>query len=366
MNIKKDALNFAVGPVPINEEISRLGSEPVPYFRTEDFSELMLQNEELFLRFMGAPEDAKAVFLTGSGTAAMDAAVSNVFTERDRLLIVNGGSFGHRFCEIAACYGIPFDSVNLESGHKLLPQDLAPFDGCGYTGFLINMHETSTGVLYDMKMVGEFCEKNNLLLVVDAVSAFLADEFNMAEIGADIAFTGSQKALAVPPGVALMAIGARAQKRILENPPRCYYLNLKSALENQRRGQTPWTPAVGILIQVNERLNQIQEEGLQEIQIHTHEIAEDFRKKIKGYPFHIVSDSLSNAVTPLSPNNEGVSAHRLFEVLKDEYNIIICPNGGAMKDSVFRVGHIGYHTTQDNDALIQAFDDLLSRGILLR
>lgn len=364
MNIKKDHLNFAVGPVPMEASICQLGLDQVPYFRTSQFSELMLENERIFLQLLGAPEGTKAVFLTGSGTSAMDASVCNVFTPEDKLLIVNGGSFGHRFCEIAACYGIPYDSIDLPSGKALTAAHLAPYEGKDYTGFLINMHETSTGVLYDMALVRDFCQRNGLLLVVDAVSAFLADDISMAEVGADIVFTGSQKALAVPPGIALMAIGVRAQERIRKNPPRCYYLSLKSALDNQERGQTPWTPAVGTLIQINARLNEIAKVGLEAVKANTRRIAEDFRARIAKYPFHIVSDSLSNAVTPLSPDNEAVKAHELFEILKDEYDIIICPNGGAMKDKVFRIGHIGYHTIEDNDALFAAFDSLMARGIL--
>ena len=107
MKIKKDHLNFAVGPVMMDPLISAIGAEPVPYFRTPDFSQLMLENEALLKELMGAASDFRAVFLTGSGTASMDAAVCNIFTKEDRLLIVNGGGFGHRFCEIADVYRIP-------------------------------------------------------------------------------------------------------------------------------------------------------------------------------------------------------------------------------------------------------------------
>lgn len=365
MEIKKDHINFAVGPVQIREDIAGLGAEPVPYFRTPDFSRLMLENERLLKEFMGAPEGARAVFLTGSGTAAMDAAVNNLFTRQDKLLIVNGGSFGHRFCEISQAYGLPYDEIRLETGKALTPEHLAAYAGGGYTGFLINMHETSTGVLYDMKLVSRFCRENGLLLVVDAVSAFLADELNMAELGADLVLTGSQKALAVPPGVSMMVLSPRAVERVMGNRPACYYLDLKSALKNGERGQTPFTPAVGILIQLNARLNQIAAAGAEATRAETRAVAEEFRRRIRSYPFTVVSESLSNAVTPLSPVNPAVSAYRLFEVLKEEYNIIVCPNGGALADRVFRVGHIGHITRADLDALFAALDDLMARGILL-
>ena len=252
--------------VQISEEISRIGADPVPYFRTPDFSALMKENEALLKEFMDAPEDARAVFLTGSGTASMDAVTQNVFTKDDRLLVVAGGSFGHRFCEICEVYGIPHTAIELRQGHALTPADLAPYAGQGYTGFLVNMHETSTGVLYDMDMISAFCRENGLVLVVDAISAFLADDVSMKRWGADVVFTGSQKALAVPPGISMMVLSSRAVERIYANRPACYYLDLKAALKNGERGQTPFTPAVGILIQINARLNQIKRDGFANVQ----------------------------------------------------------------------------------------------------
>ncbi len=364
MNIKKDHINFAVGPVQIREDISRMGAEPVPYFRTPEFSALMLENEQLLKKLMGAGEDAKAVFLTGSGTAAMDAVVQNLFTKEDRLLVVDGGGFGHRFCEICQVYGIMHTPIAVEQGYGVTEEQLQAYAGRGYTGLLVNMHETSTGVLYDMDMIGRFCRENGLLLVVDAISAFLADEISMEKMGAAVVLTGSQKALAVPPGISMMVLSPEAVERIQRNTPACYYLDLKAALRNQERGQTPFTPAVGILIQINARLNQIDQDGLETERQKIRTVAEDFRRRIRSYPFTIVSHALSNTVTPLSPNNPKVSAKTIFQTLKDEYNIIICPNGGELADRVFRVGHIGDLTIEDNDALFAALDDLMRRGIL--
>lgn len=364
MNIKTDHLNFAVGPVMMNEQICQMGKEMVPYFRTPDFSELMLENEQILKDLMGAPEGARGVFLTGSGTAAMDAAVNNLFTREDKLIIVNGGSFGHRFCEIAEAYGIPYQAIGLKHGQALKQEHLAPFSGQGFTGLLINMGETSTGVRYDMDLVGGFCRENGLILVVDAISTFLSDELSMADMGADVVLTGSQKALAVPPGVSMMVLSSRAVERVMGNKPMCYYLDLKPALKNQERGQTPFTPAVGILIQLNARLRQIADDGIGAERSRILAVANDFRARIANYPFTIVSESLSNTVTPLAPVNPEVDAYQIFQVLKDEYDIIVCPNGGEMAHKIFRVGHIGALTVADNDKLFAALDDLMARGII--
>lgn len=356
-------LNFTVGPVMSDDLVCSVGAEQVPYFRTPEFSDIMLENERLMKKFAKANADARAVFITGSGTASMEAAVLNLFDSSDRVLIVNGGSFGHRFVELCEIYTIPYEEIKLKPGESLKREHLDAYDGGEFTGFLVNVHETSTGVHYDMEMISRFCKKNELFLVVDAISSFLADEFDMNELGVQVMITGSQKALACPPGVSIIVLSPEAVQRVEQRDVKCMYLNLKSALKNGERGQTPFTPAVGILRQINARLKAIEASGgVEGERQRIAAIAQDFREKIKGLPFEITSESLSNAVTPLHPLN--VSAYDLFTVLKDKYGIWICPNGGQLKDSIFRVGHIGALTKEDNTSLINAFKDLQQRGLL--
>ena len=131
------------------------------------------------------------------------------------------------------------------------------------------------------------------------------------------------------------------------------------------RGQTPWTPAVGILRQINVRLKEIEDNGGAEAEIsRCAELAKYFREKLVEFnlPFEVVSESLSNAVTPLHPTTQ--SAFEIFLKIKDEYGMWICPNGGDMKDSIFRVGHIGYLQKEDYDKLIAAFIDLRDKKFI--
>lgn len=345
------------------EEVRTIGAEQVPYFRTPEFSKIMFENENLMKKFAKADENARVVFLTGSGTAAMEAAVINVFDTKDKVLIVNGGSFGQRFVKICQIHQIPYTEIKLEIGKKLTQEMLDQYDEKDYTGFLVNIHETSTGVHYDPVMISEFCKKNNMFLLVDAISSFLADEFDMEKLGVDLMLTGSQKALACPPGISVIVLSEHAVQRVYEKTPQCLYLDLKEALKNGERGQTPFTPAVGILRQIHARLLEIEKAG--GVEAETAKIASlaaDFREKIKDMPFEIPSESMSNAVTPLHPLN--VSAYKIFETLKDEYHIWVCPNGGDLAEKIFRVGHIGALTTDDNTSLVEALKDMQNRGLL--
>ena len=356
-------LNFTVGPVQSYDYILKIGSEQVPYFRTNEFSNIIFESEYYIKKFINATKDSRVLFITGSGTASMEASIINSFNENDKVLIVNGGSFGQRFVDICKIHNISYDEIKLESGKQLTEKDLLKFNGNNYTGFLVNVHETSTGVHYDMNLISSYCKKYNLFLIVDAISSFLADSFNMSQYAANIVITGSQKALACPPGLSLLVLDETAINRIKNNNPKCFYLNLKDALKNAERGQTPFTPAVSIILQIHERLLNIDKNGGAEFEINRiNLIATDFRKRIKNYPFKITSESLSNAVTPLHPLNS--SAYDIFIMLKNEYNIWICPNGGSLKDTILRVGHIGNLTIADNDILFSALNDMKSKGLL--
>ena len=356
-------LNFTVGPVQSSEATRKIGYEQVPYFRTPEFSEVMLENERLMKKFAKATEDSRVVFMTGSGTASMEAAVMNVFNENDNVLIVNGGSFGQRFVDLCELHDIKFTQIKLNFGEKLTKEKLYEYDKMHFTAFAVNVHETSSGVHYDIDMISEFCKSNNLFLVVDAISSFLADEFDMAKLGAGVMITGSQKALACPPGISVIVLSPQAIERVNGNNVKCMYFDLKSMLKNGERGQTPFTPAVGILRQINSRLREIENAGGAESEIkRIGALAADFREKIKGLPFELVSQSMSNAVTPLHPVN--ASAYDIFTVLKNEYGIWICPNGGENAEKVFRVGHIGELTADDNTTLVNAFKDMQARGLI--
>lgn len=356
-------LNFTVGPVQSSDNIREIGGEQVPYFRTDEFSKIMLENENLVKKLAKAPKNSRAVFITGSGTASMEATVINTLTKDDKAIVINGGSFGKRFVELCNIHEIPYSEITIEFGKSLTEDMLKPYDNKGYTTLIVNVHETSTGVHYDIDMISKFCKRNNLFLIVDAISSFLADPFDMEKLNASVMITGSQKALACPPGISIIVLSAEAVERIENNDPKCMYLNLKSALKDQERGQTPFTPAVGILRQINARLKEIEKNGGAESEIaRIQTLAMDFREKIKDLPFELVSKFPSNAVTSLHPLN--VSAYDIFLELKNNYNIWICPNGGALKDKVFRVGHIGDLKIEDNDELITALKDMEKRGLL--
>lgn len=360
-------INFTVGPVQMDKETLEIGKEQIPYFRTNEFSKLTLESEKLLCKFFDAPNNSKVVFLTGSGTASMEGGVVNFFTKEDKVLVVNGGSFGERFCEICKLHKISFTEIKLNEGESLTNEHLQRFENQNFTGFLVQACETSTGVKYDLNLIGEFCKRNKIFLFVDAVSAFMADEISMQKMNIDAVITGSQKALSLPPSMSFTVLSPNAVERCKKINFPFMYFNYPDYLQNGERGQTPFTPAVQTMIQLNEKLKRIEQTGGIKNQ---NKIAKEkalyFREKIKNLPFKmfIGEKDASNCVTSLNTEKCKSNAYKIFEILKDEYNIWICPNGGELKEKVFRVGHIGNVSYSEIDTLIDAFVDLQKRNLI--
>ncbi|MBO5966408.1 MAG: alanine--glyoxylate aminotransferase family protein, partial [Methanobrevibacter sp.] len=230
----------------------------------------------------------------------MEATIMNCFTKEDNLIVINGGSFGNRFVQICEVHEIPHKVVEVEQGETLTREMIDEVMGDEkFTGLLVNLDETSIGQLYDIEMLSELCKEKDLVLVVDAISAFLADEVNMDKYGIDAVILSSQKALSLAPGLSVVALSERMLKRVEEIDSKSIYFDYKDYLKNGERGQTPFTPAVRVIIELEDIVKRFEERGIENIINDTHEIAVYFRKRIKEIGLDYPSYPLSNAVTPV-------------------------------------------------------------------
>ena len=359
-------INLTVGPVMSDEDIIEVANHSTPYFRTPEFSAIMLENERLMLSYLSAPKGSRCVFLTSSGTGGMESCVMNILNDQDQVLVVNGGSFGERFAQLCELHHRHFTEIRCPFASQITREQLWEHAGKGYTALLVNMDETSSGILYNMQLISEFCKEQKILLLVDAISAFITDELDMKALGVTAVIIGSQKALAVQPGIAAVALAPEALKRVEQNEEICMYLSLKQALKNMDRGQTPFTPAVTTLLQIHQRLRGIQSNGgIDAERAHIRQLTEYFRERITAYPLTLLipeEQNRSNAVTALQVDNG--RARDIVGILKDEYGIWVCPNAGQTGDTVFRVGHIGHVTKMHYDTLFAALDSMRSKGEL--
>lgn len=340
---------FTVGPVMMYPETLRIEGSQQPYFRTPEFSKVMKDIEGWFLQSVHAPRGSEFIALTSSGTGAMDATVSNLLSQNDKVLVINGGSFGARFTHICDHYSIPHEDYVIPFLHAFKKEEFERYDGQGFTALLVNACDTSTGQKYDLDYLGEFCQRNNMLFIVDAVSAYLADPINMEKQNIDAILTASQKALALAPGVALVALSSKAIDR-LGRGPRAYYFDFKDYIDNQRRGQPPFTSAVGTMLALHHRLECIDRQGIDVVNAEHAERAAHFRDLIKDLPLGLPEIPLSNSCTPILFPGENATA--VYDALREKYDITLTPSGGDWKDKQLRVGHLGNLTLGDYDDLV--------------
>lgn len=341
---------FTVGPVEMQKNILEIGAEQTPYFRNAYFSEIMFEIDCNLKSILGMGEEDINIVLTASGTGAMDATVLNCLSKEDKVLIVSGGGFGERFEQICDIYGIYYDVIRIPYGTPFEKQMLSPYREKGYTAMLVNIHETSIGQLYPIEILSDFCRANNILFIVDAISSLFADPIHFTENRIDALIFSSHKALALPPGISVVSLSKRMAERLNQSPA-SFYFDFQSYIKNGLRGQTPFTPAIGILMQMHEALREIRQKGIGDKIAETKRLADDFRTKCSREGFEIPVYPLSNAMTPVLFES---NAKYYYEKLIADYQITVNPNGGEVSDRMLRVGHMGNLTVEDNDILIEA------------
>lgn len=351
MNNKNVKL-FTVGPAQMYQHTIDVRNQVVPYFRTPEFSKVMLENKQLLLKLVDAEETSEVIFLTASGSGAMEATVMNCFDKNDKLLVISGGTFGERFEQICEIHQIPFIALKLGQDEELTAKHFEPYEKQGFTGLLVNLHETYTGQLYDIEIIHEFCERNGLYLVVDAISTFLCDEYHMQKYGIDATIISSQKGLCIAPGLSMVILSKRmVENKVMTNQIQSLYFDFKDYCLNMKRGQTPFTPCVGVLFELNDMLHYIDKQGIENRIKEVRDRAEYFRNGIAGFPIHLPLFPLSNAISPVRFEKD--IAMEFFMYLKDEKNIMVNPVGGELGKSSIRVAHIGDLSFEDYDILLE-------------
>lgn len=350
---------FSLGPVEMYQHTLDVAKMQIPYFRTPEFSEVMLESEKMLKKTMNAPEDSKVIFLTASGTAAMEATVFNCFDNNDKLLIINGGIFGKRFVDICEAYKLNYESIELKFGEILTEECLSEYENKGFTALLVNIHETSTGQLYSKKMLSDFCKRNDMYFIVDAISSFMADEYDVEKYGIDATILSSQKGLALGPGMSFVVLSDRIYKNKVEKiNPVSLYFNFKDYVVNLLRGQTPYTPAVRVALELNDMLKHILDEGMDNRIRKVKNIVDDFRNKLINVEgVYLPNYPLSNASTPILFSN--LNGDTVYNIMKNKYGVVLTPCGGELKGKMIRMAHIGNHTIEENDIVI----DVLAKAL---
>lgn len=352
---------LAPGPTPVPEKVLIKMAEPMIHHRTAAFEAIVAEMKENLKWLYQTAHDV--VVFAASGTGAMEGSVTNLLSKKDKALVVDGGKFGERWWKICKAYGIAHEVIKVEWGRavdpRVIEEKLKKED---FRAVYIQASETSTGVYHPVREIAEIVKKySNTALVVDAITALGVVNLPTDEWGLDIVVSGSQKALMLPPGLAFASVSPKAWGLIEKSDLPKFYFDFKKEKKSIDENTTAYTPAVSLVIGLNEVLKSMQAMGLQEI-FSKHEIlARACREGAKAMGLKLFApDSPSNAVTAIySP--EGIDAGKIVKGLREQFNMTIAGGQDQAKGKIFRIGHLGYYDPMDIVSVLSAVEITLSR-----
>ena len=343
----KEILTFAF-PGLIESDILEIAAHQVPYMRTKDFSEIVLESQYLLNRFI-ENEEGKVIIYTASGTAAMESAVCNYVSQFGKRLAINGGTFGKRWKDICDYHHLECDQMPANFGEDILYDELEEkIKRKGYEVLMCQHHETSSGQLFNMERISKICKKHNVSLVVDAISSFLTDDFSMKKYDVDVAVVSSQKGLNLPPGLSMVFLSDRAIQKGFRK--KNFYLDIVENLSNLKRGQTPYSPATVLFMQLHLRLKKIELEGINAALERVNNNARYFRRICEEMNWKISAVTPSSCITGFYIDR----GRKIFEWLVKK-GIYVMPSGN---ERLLRISHIGMQGHKELDRLVTEIKNL--------
>ena len=346
--MKKNYL-FTPGPTMVPQEVLLAEATPLIHHRTAAFSAIMEEAARGLKVLFGTEQDV--YMITGSGTAAMEAAVANVCSPGDKVLFAGGGKFAERWGELAHAFRCNVVEIPVEWGKSLTVEQVraALKAHPDARALYITQSETSTGALTDVQAVAALTRKTNVLLGVDSITGIGVHPFKFDEWGVDIAVSGSQKGCMTPPGLSFIAVSPRTWKAVEACTSPRYYLDLAAMKKSWSRTTTPFTAAVSLIRGLRTALQMIQEEGLDQVHARHARLAGAVRAAVKALGLRLVAEHPINGVTAVW-GPEGMDTEKLIKLLASKYGVTIAEGQDDLKGKVFRIGHMGY--VGDADMLV--------------
>jgi aspartate aminotransferase-like enzyme len=347
------------GPTPVPPESLLAMAKPIIHHRTKQFRSYLAEATKGMQEVFQTKN--QVITLASSGTGAMEAAISNLLSQGDKALVVSGGKFGQRWGQICKAYGIEANILEVEWGKAIDPNIIKEEleNDADIKAVFTTLCETSTGVRTDIKAVAQITKNHQAIQITDAISALGAEEMKMDEWGIDVVVTGSQKGLMMPPGLAFIALNEKAWKLSESSKLPKYYFNLTKAKKSLEGNDTPWTPAVNLVIGLVEALKLMQDEGIDNV-IKRHEaLARATREAVMALGLELLApDSPSNVVTAVKLPSE-IDGIELVKKLRDEYDVWVAGGQADLKGKIIRIAHLGYMNKFDTIVGISALEMVL-------
>ena len=337
------------GPTGLPSTVRTAGARQMINHRGPEFAAMLERIISGMKPFFGTTSDVAV--LTAAGSGGLEAAIVNTLSPGDRVLAVSIGAFGDRFAKIAGVYGAEVTKIEVEWGHAADPAAIreALSSGPEYRAVLLTHNETSTGVMNPIPILAEAVRDSapDALILVDSVSGLGAVPFEMDAWGIDLVITGSQKAWMAAPGLAMIAASERGWAAMETARMPRFYLDLRSHRDSAANGQTPFTPAIAVVYQVDEGLRLMHEEGAASIFARHEACAAASRAGLEALGFELFADPRFASRTVTAARLPEGHDWKAFNGALKAHGLVLAGGQGKLTGKIFRLGHLGSVTVEE-------------------
>ncbi len=354
---------FTPGPTPLLPAAQNAIAAADMHHRTAEFREIFSRTLADLKTFIGTKNDV--LILASSGSGAMEAAVSNLTSPGEKVVVLTAGKFGERWRDLAKAYGCQIELIEVPYGETFDLAEIKPkLDGAGV--LYVQATETSTGARHDVKAIGALLKGSNTLFVVDAITGLGTTHFEVDDWGIDILIGGSQKAVMIPPGLAYLSVSERAWQRMETAKQPRFYFDLRKERKSQTKGESAFTPATALIAGLAAALDYIRRSGNgnladgREALIHNAETsAAMVRAGAQALGLKLFAPTCPAAAVTAVLAPPGVDSSAMVKEFRERFAMVVANGQGEMKGKLFRIAHLGYYDYLDAIGVIGALEHVL-------
>jgi len=330
------------------------------HHRTEDFRTVYRQALKDLKETLGTTNDV--LIFSSSGTGAMEAAVSNLFSRGDKVIVCSAGKFGERWVEMAAAFGLDAVVLKAEYGDVVTPErvEAALAENPAARGVFVQASETSTGAAHDVRSMAEAVHKTEALFVIDAITGIGTMPLDIDGWGLDAVVGGSQKVFMIPPGLGFLSLSPKAWRFAETSNLPHYYFNIKKEKKSADAGESSWTPSTSLILALGAALEYIKQLGMPKMIENAQLLARAAREAAVALGLELFApNSPGSSVTAIKAP-AGWDSSTIVKEFKSRFGAIIANGQGSMKGKIFRIAHLGYFDFADLFAVIAELEIILA------
>jgi len=349
---------FTPGPTEVPSEVLQAMGKPLIHHRTDEYRQYFLETTRLMQEHLGTTQPALTLSCSGSG--AMEAAVVNLLSAGDEAIVIEGGKFGDRWRAICQAYGVTAHTVSVEWGRVATVEEaesaLAAHPKAKV--MFLTHSETSTGALFPVHDMARAARARGVLTAVDAITSYGVYDLRFDRSDLDVVVWGSQKGMMIPPGLGFVCLSPRAWERVPESKLPKFYWNLSKAKTVLEAGDTPFTPAISLVLAARAAMLLLQKEGREQVFARHQRNADATRAAVRALGLPLFAEVPSNTLTAVHVPS-GVDGSGVLKAMELTYGVKIAGGQDRLKGKIFRLGHIGYYDEGDILRLVGAFEAAL-------